>query len=248
MIFATFIVPTDSLAFGSGKSSVTRNYNPSYSSRSGTIKQSTVASSSSSNHPKISTIATADSNKNCDTSEQHNVLPSSRRKILKSSLLATLAAVTLTTLTPPPPANARYVLDEQGEYIELQEEDWKTAWKARLDKAQSMSKDEIFEAARGAGNLELKEGGESDAARKRRAMSACRDKDIRGNLGGGGIDLKVCNNRVMAGETDFILPPPLAVVESAVVESSASAVVESSVSAVVESSASAVVESSAVVE
>jgi len=129
--------------------------------------------------------------------------------------------VTLTTLTAPPPANARYVLDEEGEYVELQEEDWKTAWKSRLDKAQSMSKDEIFEAARGAGNLELKEGEESDAARKRRAMSACRDGGIRAKAGGNGMDLKACNNRVMAGETDFILPSPAVqspVVESAVVQ------------------------------
>jgi len=99
-----------------------------------------------------------------------------------------------------------------------------------------MSKDEIFEAARGAGNLELKEGEESDAARKRRAMSACRDKDIRATIGNGSMNLKGCNVRVMAGETDFILPPV------AVVESSPPAVVESSVPAVVESSAPAAVE------
>jgi hypothetical protein len=66
-----------------------------------------------------------------------------------------------------------------------------------------MSKDEIFNAARGAGNLQLKDGEESDASRKRRAMSACRDSNLRSKAGVN--DAKTCNNRVMIGDSRFIL-------------------------------------------
>jgi len=83
-----------------------------------------------------------------------------------------------------------------------------------------MSQDEIFNAARGAGNLDLKakteDGGyeESDASKKRRAMSACRDNEVRERVivgsdesgrGGRPLDLKDCNQKVLTGEVGFIL-------------------------------------------
>ena len=66
-----------------------------------------------------------------------------------------------------------------------------------------MSSDEIFAAARGAGNTDLREGEESAASKKRRAMSACRDSGLRAKAGVG--DVKTCNSRVMGGDVDFIL-------------------------------------------
>lgn len=104
----------------------------------------------------------------------------------------------------PDVASARYVLDDEtGDYIELEEVDWQTAWKQRMDKASTMSKDEIFQAARGAGNLELRSGPESDASKKRRAMSGCRDTAIRSKAGAG--TEKECTARVFSGEVDFML-------------------------------------------
>ena len=122
----------------------------------------------------------------------------SRRKMVVSSL-ASFSAIASSSSA----ANARYVLnDETGDYDEVTDEDWQTSWKQRLDKANSMSSDEIFAAARGAGNINLKEGEESEASKKRRAMSACRDSGIRAKAG---VDAKSCNSRVMGGEIDFIL-------------------------------------------
>ena len=47
------------------------------------------------------------------------------------------------------------------------------------------------------------EGEESDASKKRRAMSACRDSGLRSKVGV--PDVKACNSRVMGGDVDFIL-------------------------------------------
>ena len=66
-----------------------------------------------------------------------------------------------------------------------------------------MSQDEIFQAARGAGNVNLKEGIESDASKKRRAMSACRDSSVRQKAQAG--NEKECTARVFGGEVDFLL-------------------------------------------
>lgn len=126
-----------------------------------------------------------------DQSKVRDYLP--RRTFLVSSV----------ALLIPKPAGARYVLNEEGDYDEVEDKDWQTTWKERMDKAQSMSTDEIFNAARGAGNLDLKEGPESDASRKRRAMSACRDAELRKKAGA--AEAKECNARVLQGETDFIL-------------------------------------------
>jgi len=121
--------------------------------------------------------------------------------------------ITAATVIDAKPVSARYILDEEGEYVQVPEQDWKEAWKSRLDKASTMSQDEIFNAARGAGNLDLKaksEDGtyeESDASKKRRAMSACRDNEVREKVivRGHSLDLKECNQRVLAGEVDFIM-------------------------------------------
>ncbi len=93
--------------------------------------------------------------------------------------------------------------DETGEYVEIAEVDWQTEWKARMDKASSVSNDEILQAARGAGNIELREGQESEASKKRRAMSACRDAGVRAKAQAGAE--KECTTRVFGGEVDFML-------------------------------------------
>ena len=123
------------------------------------------------------------------------------RRQFVASLATTLAILS----TASSPAQARFVLDEEtGDYVEVEDVDWQTAWKQRLDKASTMSNDEIFQAARGAGNLQLKEGmEESDASKKRRAMSACRDASVRAKASAGSE--KECAARVFQGEVDFML-------------------------------------------
>eukprot|EP00553_Chaetoceros_curvisetus_P006768 CAMPEP_0204623922 /NCGR_PEP_ID=MMETSP0717-20131115/9679_1 /ASSEMBLY_ACC=CAM_ASM_000666 /TAXON_ID=230516 /ORGANISM="Chaetoceros curvisetus" /LENGTH=168 /DNA_ID=CAMNT_0051639151 /DNA_START=41 /DNA_END=547 /DNA_ORIENTATION=+ len=122
----------------------------------------------------------------------------SRRTFLSSSAMALTGGLFSFATT----ANAKYILNDDGDYEEVLEEDWQTTWKQRLEKAQSMGTEEVFNAARGAGNLDLREGEETESARKRRAMSACRNKDYRAKAS---VNEKDCNMRVMAGETDFIL-------------------------------------------
>jgi hypothetical protein len=119
-----------------------------------------------------------------------------RRAFLASSMAA--------VLLPEAAANARYVMNEEtGDYDEVDDPTWQEAWKGRLDKAQSMSSDEVFMAARGAGNLDLKDGEESAPSKKRRAMAACRDATL---LEKAGVrDPKECTTRIMGGEVDFML-------------------------------------------
>jgi hypothetical protein len=124
---------------------------------------------------------------------------SKNRRALLGGLVVT-AAVALA----PRAVMARFILDEEtGEYVEVEDVDWQTAWKQRMDKASSMSTDEIFQAARGAGNVELRSGLESESSKKRRAMSACRDVNARSKAGAG--TEKECTARVFAGEVDFVL-------------------------------------------
>lgn len=119
-----------------------------------------------------------------------------RRQVLAAILSAPILSVSS-------PANARYILDEEtGDYVEVEDADWQTTWKQRVDKAQSMSKEEIVKAARGAGNLELKEGPESDASKKRRAMSGCRDLELRKQAGV--ANEKECTARILGGDIDFM--------------------------------------------
>jgi hypothetical protein len=119
-----------------------------------------------------------------------------RRAFLASSMAA--------VLLPAAAADARYVLNEEtGDYDEVEDPTWQEAWKGRIDKAQSMSSDEVFMAARGAGNLDLKDGEESAPSKKRRAMAACRDATL---LEKAGVrDPKECTTRIMGEEVDFML-------------------------------------------
>ena len=140
-----------------------------------------------------------------------------RRRFLASVLSTTAATATaaLTLTRIPSPAAAadkpkkvkkRYVLDDEtGDYVEVIEDgDWQTVWKSRADQMQTMSRDEIFQAARGAGNVDSKNlENESPASKRRRAFSGCRDKATRAKLKN--IDEKSCSQRVLGGEIDFVL-------------------------------------------
>ena len=124
----------------------------------------------------------------------------SRRAFLSSSAATLLA----TTCTIPVAANARYVLNEgTGEYDEVEDDDWQTAWGKRLDKAKKMGADEVFLAAQGAGNLDLKDGEESDASKKRRALAGCRNEGTRQKAGM--KDTKECTARVLGGDFQFMI-------------------------------------------
>jgi hypothetical protein len=131
--------------------------------------------------------------------QQQSSVENSRRSFL-SNTFATAAVLTLPQL-----ANARYVLNEEtGEYDEVTDEDWQTTWKKRLEKAQSMGTEDVFLAAQGAGNLDLKDGiDESDASKKRRAMAGCRNDNLRAKSGES--DVKVCTKRVLAGDFQFMI-------------------------------------------
>mmetsp|Transcript_23064 Transcript_23064/g.34931 ORF Transcript_23064/g.34931 Transcript_23064/m.34931 type:complete len:171 (+) Transcript_23064:48-560(+) len=124
---------------------------------------------------------------------------SSRRSFL-SNTFATAAALSIPQL-----ANARYVLNEEtGDYDEVTDKDWQTTWKERLEKAQTMGTEDVFLAAQGAGNLDLKEGiEESDASKKRRAMAGCRNDGFRAKSGED--DVKVCTKRVLSGDFQFMI-------------------------------------------
>jgi hypothetical protein len=103
-----------------------------------------------------------------------------------------------------PPGNAAYVLnDDSGEYEQVEDQDWQTTWKERLDKASTMSPDQVFLAAKGAGNVDLKQGPETDVSKKRRAMAGCRDKTLRQKAGLS--EEKACNARVLQGDIDFMI-------------------------------------------
>jgi hypothetical protein len=99
--------------------------------------------------------------------------------------------------------NARLVMNEEtGDYDDVVDEDWQTAWKQRLDKASAMSADEIVMAARGAGNR-IEGTTESEASRKRRAMAGCRDKTF---LKKAGFDNeKACTAKVIQGDVALML-------------------------------------------
>ena len=128
-----------------------------------------------------------------------------RRSFLKrcTSAAATVAGGSIIGV-PIAPANARYVLNEEtGDCDEVEDEDWQTAWGKRLDKAKSMSSDEVFMAAQGAGNRNLMEGEESDASKKRRALAGCRNDAIRQRAGAG--DTKACTARVLGGDFQFVI-------------------------------------------
>lgn len=124
------------------------------------------------------------------------------RRSLMNKTFSVMSFIHMASLNVDP-AIARYILNDDGDYEEVEDEEWQTAWRQRLEKASSMSKDDIFNAARGAGNLNLKEGEESDASKKRRAMSSCRNPALRKLVGN--MDEKKCIERVIGGDFDFIL-------------------------------------------
>ena len=127
---------------------------------------------------------------------RHTQQTSSRRAFLLTSAAAAFV---------PQIANARYVLNEEtGEYDEVTDEDWQTTWGKRLDKAKSMGTEDVFLAAQGAGNLDLKEGQEeSEASKKRRALAGCRNDGLRAK--GGVKDAKECTARVLGGDYQFMI-------------------------------------------
>lgn len=132
-----------------------------------------------------------------------------RRTFLVSVLSSTITVASLSGTPQPAVAEKpkkRYVLDEEtGDYVEVIEDgDWQKEWKSRYDQMSTMSRDEIFVAARGAGNIDSKDlANESPASKKRRAFSGCRDKATRSKLGN--IEEKVCSKRVLEGDVDFVL-------------------------------------------
>ena len=122
------------------------------------------------------------------------------------------AADTTTDSTTPAKKKVRYVLDEEtGDYIEVEEETWQEAWRGRWNEASTMSTDQIFEAARGAGNLDKKSlEDESPASKRRRALSACRNPTVRSRVNNDSNDSPLserdCTARILKeGEIDFIL-------------------------------------------
>jgi hypothetical protein len=137
--------------------------------------------------------------------DEASVTSRSRRRMVVGNFFAAAGLAAAAVIVTPTAAVARYVLDDEtGEYVEVDDVDWQTAWKQRLDKASSMSTDDIFQAARGAGNTELRSGPESEASKKRRALSACRDATVRRRTAGAGTE-KECTARVLAGDVDFML-------------------------------------------
>ena len=142
--------------------------------------------------------------------QQHSIIDSSssssRRSFLSKAFTKTATTSAAILLSIPQLASARYVLNEEtGEYDEVTDEDWQTTWKNRLDKAQSMGTEDVFLAAQGAGNLDLKDGSveESESSKKRRAMAGCRNDRLRGQSGVD--DVKVCTKRVLSGDYQFMI-------------------------------------------
>ena len=86
---------------------------------------------------------------------------------------------------------------------QVTDEDWQTTWNKRIEKAKSMSTDEVFLAAQGAGNVNLKDGEESEASKKRRALAGCRNAGMREKSGMMGE--KECTAKVLGGDYQFMI-------------------------------------------
>ena len=122
----------------------------------------------------------------------------------RRAFVSTSAALATAFLATTDIANARFVLNDQsGEYDEVLDEDWKTTWGKRLDKAKSMGTEEVFLAAQGAGNTNLKEGEESEASKKRRALAGCRNDRLRQNSGV--KTSQECTARVLQNDYMFMI-------------------------------------------
>ena len=128
----------------------------------------------------------------------------SRREGL-TTIVSGFLGVSVGIVASPNAAEARYVLDDEtGDYVEVEDSDWQTEWQSRLKKAQSMSQEEIFEAARGAGNVA--EGiEETPKQRQRRAFSACRNPTLREQAGlGSKSSEKDCTVRLLDGDEELM--------------------------------------------
>ena len=129
--------------------------------------------------------------------QQHMHKQSSSRRAFLSTSTAFLGL-------QPIVANARYILNEEtGEYDEVTDDDWQNTWSKRLDKAKTMSNEDIFLAAQGAGNQDLREGEESEASKKRRAFAGCRNDALRAK--GGMKNEKECAKRILGGDYQFMI-------------------------------------------
>jgi hypothetical protein len=132
---------------------------------------------------------------------------SERRSFISKTIQTTAVILLTTTATTAVTANARYILNEQtGDYDEVNDEDWQTTWSKRLDKAKSMGTEEVFLAAQGAGNLNLRDAGieESEASKKRRALAGCRNDRLR-QLSGDGGSAQECTARVLKNDYQFMV-------------------------------------------
>eukprot|EP00533_Pseudo-nitzschia_delicatissima_P007298 CAMPEP_0116099822 /NCGR_PEP_ID=MMETSP0327-20121206/11971_1 /TAXON_ID=44447 /ORGANISM="Pseudo-nitzschia delicatissima, Strain B596" /LENGTH=194 /DNA_ID=CAMNT_0003591721 /DNA_START=52 /DNA_END=636 /DNA_ORIENTATION=+ len=142
-------------------------------------------------------------NAKCKAQDSNN---NDRRSFLLSVLSTSTAALLIPGNAIAANPKTRYVLDDEtGDYIEVVDDgDWQKEWKSRYDQMSKMSKDEIFVAARGAGNVDTKDlANESPASKKRRAFSGCRDKGTRAKLDN--ISEKECSKRVLEGDYEFVL-------------------------------------------
>lgn len=125
----------------------------------------------------------------------------SHMPVRKTQHVLSRRAALWTSLLLPSSVHAVTILNDDGEYVEVPEDDWQTTWKARLDKASSMDVDQVFMAARGAANVDPNNVS-SDASRKRRAMAGCRDASTVKKTN---LDQKACTAKVLNGEVAFIL-------------------------------------------
>ena len=142
------------------------------------------------------------SSNNSNNNDRRNFLVS----VLAIPAVATFPGSAMAAANKPK-TKTRYVMDDEtGDYVAVEDDgDWQKEWKSRYDQMSTMSKDEIFVAARGAGNIDSKDLiNESPASRKRRAFSGCRDKGTRAKLDN--IGEKECSKRVMEGDYEFVLP------------------------------------------
>ncbi len=142
-------------------------------------------------------------NAKCNAQDRNN---NDRRSFLLSVLSTSTAALLIPGNAIAANPKTRYVLDDEtGDYVEVVDDgDWQKEWKSRYDQMSKMSKDEIFVAARGAGNVDTKDlANESPASKKRRAFSGCRDKGTRAKLDN--ISEKECSKRVLEGDYEFVL-------------------------------------------
>ena len=121
----------------------------------------------------------------------------------RSFCVTSSVAAVLSLLLQPAAAQAKatFTMDENGEYVAVEEKEWTEVWKDRASKMQSMSADEIFMAGRGAGKADVSEL--SDAGKKRRALAGCRDSASRQQIKK--LSEKECTTRVLQGELSFIL-------------------------------------------